>query len=64
MLQPVNFELLDMTTLKRFKKLYKLRTRVHSSKSELVYAIAKHFEGVTDIDEQETIEAFLTNLRN
>lgn len=60
--QAVNFDMLELAALKRYKKFYKLRTRVHSNKAELVLAVAKHFE-TNEVDEQDTIEVFLDSLR-
>jgi len=56
--QAVDFSELDITSLKRYKRLYKLRTRNSSSKPELVSAVSKHFATIS-VNELEIIEQFL-----
>ena len=39
----VDFTKLDMGTLKKYKKFYRLKTRQNATKSELAQAVARHF---------------------
>eukprot|EP01097_Dermamoeba_algensis_P010057 TRINITY_DN7265_c0_g1_i1.p1 TRINITY_DN7265_c0_g1~~TRINITY_DN7265_c0_g1_i1.p1 ORF type:complete len:118 (-),score=20.59 TRINITY_DN7265_c0_g1_i1:101-454(-) len=60
--QRVDFNKLDLTALKRYKRHYKLRTRYKGNKPELVTAVTKHFEGVASVDEQKVLDSFINNL--
>ena len=42
-MQTVDFTKLDMATLKRYKRHYRLKTRQNVTKTELALAVAKHF---------------------
>ena len=57
-LQLVDFQKLDMGTLKRYKKVYRLKTRQNVTKSDLASACAKDFASRV-VDEAETINNFL-----
>ncbi len=55
----VDFSLLAMSTLKRYKRAHRLRTRPASNKAELVVAVAKHFAEAAPLpDEAAIIESF------
>lgn len=54
----VNFTKLDMATLKKYKRHYKLKTRQNATKTELAQAVAKHFAGQT-VDEADAISLFM-----
>ena len=43
LVQTVDFTKLDMATLKRYKRHYRLKTRQNVTKTELALAVAKHF---------------------
>jgi histone deacetylase complex subunit SAP30 len=58
----VDFSKLDMVTLKRYKRHYRLKTRQNVTKPELAHAIAKHFATQT-IDEADTISLFMYSAR-
>ena len=58
----VDFSKLDMATLKRYKRHYRLKTRQNITKPELAIAIAKHFATQT-IDETDTISLFMYSAR-
>ena len=49
----VDFTKLDMATLKRYKRHYRLKTRQNVTKTELALAVAKHFASQT-VDEVRT----------
>ncbi len=53
----MDFSILDIATLKRYKNHFKLRIKHNSSKAELVQAISKHFHSL-QIDTQDTITMF------
>eukprot|EP01104_Vermistella_antarctica_P014056 TRINITY_DN4358_c0_g1_i1.p1 TRINITY_DN4358_c0_g1~~TRINITY_DN4358_c0_g1_i1.p1 ORF type:complete len:161 (-),score=47.47 TRINITY_DN4358_c0_g1_i1:62-544(-) len=53
----VNFDVLDVTTLKRYKRFYKLRVNQNASKDDLVTTISDHFD-TQDIVERDVIELF------
>eukprot|EP00966_Prymnesium_polylepis_P146280 3378968-Prymnesium_polylepis.1 len=55
--QTVDFTKLDMATLKRYKRHYRLKTRQNVTKTELAMAVAKHFSSQT-VDEADTISLF------
>jgi len=59
--QAVDFNKLDVATLKRYKRSYKLRLRHNSTKTELVNAVSKHFASLP-VNENEIIEAFLETI--
>ena len=59
----VDFTKLDMATLKRYKKHYRLKTRQNVTKTELALAVAKHFAS-THVDEAETIQLFMYSARS
>ena len=61
--QTVDFTKLDMATLKRYKKHYRLKTRQNVTKTELALAVAKHFAS-THVDEAETIQLFMYSARH
>ena len=61
--QTVDFNKLDMATLKRYKKHYRLKTRQNVTKNELALAVAKHFAS-THVDEAETIQLFMYSARS
>eukprot|EP01102_Stenamoeba_stenopodia_P018676 TRINITY_DN6897_c0_g1_i2.p1 TRINITY_DN6897_c0_g1~~TRINITY_DN6897_c0_g1_i2.p1 ORF type:complete len:138 (+),score=31.67 TRINITY_DN6897_c0_g1_i2:55-468(+) len=56
--EPVDFSKLELSTLKKYKRYYKLRTRSSSNKAELVAAIAKHFQTM-QISESQILETFV-----
>ena len=58
----VDFTKLDMATLKRYKRHYRLKTRQNVTKSELSLAVAKHFASQT-VDEADTISLFMYSAR-
>ena len=49
---------LDMATLKRYKRHFRLKTRQNVTKTELALAVAKHFASTT-VDEADTIGLFM-----
>lgn len=57
--KPVDFNLLDIDTLKRYKRHYKLRGR---NKTELVAMASKHFETI-NVNEFEVINNFIIQLK-
>ena len=60
--QTVDFTKLDMATLKRYKRHYRLKTRQNVTKTELALAVAKHFASQT-VDEADTISLFMYSAR-
>jgi len=58
----VDFTKLDMATLKRYKRHYRLKTRQNVTKTELSAAISKHFAAQT-VDEADTISLFMYSAR-
>ena len=58
----VDFSKLDMATLKRYKRHYRLKTRQNVTKTELAQAVAKHFASQT-VDEADTISLFMYSAR-
>ena len=58
----VEFTKLDMATLKRYKRHYRLKTRQNVTKTELALAVAKHFASQT-VDEADTISLFMYSAR-
>jgi len=60
--ETVDFTKLDMATLKRYKRHYRLKTRQNVTKTELALAVAKHFAAQT-VDEGDTIALFLYSAR-
>ena len=54
----VDFTKLDMATLKRYKRHFRLKTRQNVTKTELALAVAKHFASTT-VDEADTIGLFM-----
>lgn len=58
----VDFSKLDMATLKRYKRHYRLKTRQNVTKTELATAVAKHFASQT-VDEADTISLFMYSAR-
>lgn len=58
----VDFTKLDMATLKRYKRHYRLKTRQNVTKTELALAVAKHFSSQT-VDEADTISLFMYSAR-
>ena len=60
--QTVDFTKLDMATLKRYKRHYRLKTRQNVTKTELAMAVAKHFASTT-VDEADTISLFMYSAR-
>ena len=58
----VDFSKLDMVTLKRYKRHYRLKTRQNVTKTELALAVAKHFASQT-VDEADTISLFMYSAR-
>ena len=58
----VDFSKLDMATLKRYKRHYRLKTRQNVTKTELALAVAKHFASQT-VDEADTISLFMYSAR-
>ncbi|KAL3926325.1 MAG: hypothetical protein SGPRY_003348 [Prymnesium sp.] len=58
----VDFTKLDMATLKRYKRHYRLKTRQNVTKTELAMAVAKHFASQT-VDEADTISLFMYSAR-
>ena len=58
----VDFTKLDMATLKRYKRHYRLNTRQNLTKTELALAVAKHFASQT-VDEADTISLFMYSAR-
>ena len=61
--QTVDFTKLDMATLKRYKRHYRLKTRQNVTKTELALAVAKHFAS-QHVDEAETIQLFVYSARS
>mmetsp|Transcript_45046 Transcript_45046/g.108084 ORF Transcript_45046/g.108084 Transcript_45046/m.108084 type:complete len:146 (-) Transcript_45046:216-653(-) len=59
----VDFTKLDMATLKRYKRHYRLKTRQNVTKTELALAVAKHFAS-QHVDEAETIQLFVYSARS
>lgn len=57
-----DFSKLDMATLKRYKRHYRLKTRQNVTKTELSLAVAKHFASTT-VDEADTISLFMYSAR-
>mmetsp|Transcript_17440 Transcript_17440/g.43866 ORF Transcript_17440/g.43866 Transcript_17440/m.43866 type:complete len:123 (+) Transcript_17440:67-435(+) len=60
--ETVDFTKLDMATLKRYKRHYRLKTRQNVTKTELAMAVAKHFASQT-VDEADTISLFMYSAR-
>ena len=58
----VDFSKLDMATLKRYKRHYRLKTRQNVTKTELALAVSKHFASQT-VDEADTISLFMYSAR-
>lgn len=58
----VDFTKLDMATLKRYKRHYRLKTRQNVTKTELSMAVAKHFASQS-VDEADTISLFMYSAR-
>ena len=58
----VDFTKLDMATLKRYKRHYRLKTRQNVTKTELSLAVAKHFASQT-VDEADIISLFMYSAR-
>ena len=58
----VDFTKLDMATLKRYKRHYRLKTRQNVTKTELALAVSKHFASQT-VDEADTISLFMYSAR-
>ena len=58
----LDFSKLDMATLKRYKRHYRLKTRQNVTKTELAQAVAKHFASQT-VDEADTISLFMYSAR-
>jgi len=58
----VDFTKLDMATLKRYKRHYRLKTRQNVTKTELSAVISKHFAAQT-VDEADTISLFMYSAR-
>mmetsp|Transcript_44191 Transcript_44191/g.116126 ORF Transcript_44191/g.116126 Transcript_44191/m.116126 type:complete len:141 (+) Transcript_44191:30-452(+) len=58
----VDFTKLDLATLKRYKRHYRLKTRQNVTKPELALAVAKHFASQT-VDEADTISLFMYSAR-
>ena len=58
----VDFTKLDMATLKRYKRHFRLKTRQNVTKTELALAVAKHFASQT-VDEADTISLFMYSAR-
>eukprot|EP00741_Cyanophora_paradoxa_P002477 tig00000076_g2401.t1 len=56
----VNFSKLDIKTLQRYRKHFRLQLdgKTHPNKSDLVAAITKHFASHT-VDEAETLATFI-----
>ena len=64
LLQNVNLNHMNIESLKKFKRIYKLRTRANNtSKSEMVSLVQKHFQTMAVPDEAETIETFIFNIK-
>merc|ERR1712196_351709 len=59
----VDFSKLDMGTLKRYKRHYRLKTRQNVTKTELAQAVARHFAS-QHVDEAETIQLFMYSARS
>ena len=51
-----------MATLKRYKRHFRLKTRQNVTKSELSWAVAKHFASQS-VDEADTISLFMYSCR-
>ena len=63
-LQNVNLNHMNIESLKKYKRVYKLRTRANNtSKSEMVSLVQKHFQTMPVPDEAETIETFIYNIK-
>jgi hypothetical protein len=60
--QLVDFQKLDMGTLKRYKKIYRLKTRQNVTKADLASACARDFASRV-VDEAETINNFLYHVQ-
>jgi len=58
-----DFSKLDMGTLKRYKRHYKLRTKHNSNKTELAATVSKHFSSQAVL-EMETISFFVYAVKN
>ncbi|KAG8457163.1 hypothetical protein KFE25_004380 [Diacronema lutheri] len=58
----VDFQKLDMGTLKRYKKVYRLKTRQNVTKADLALACARDFASRV-VDEAETINNFLYHVQ-
>lgn len=58
----VDFTKLDMSTLKRYKRHFRLKTRQNVTKTELALSVAKHFAATT-VDEADTISLFMYQAR-
>ena len=51
----VDFTKLDMATLKRYKRHYRLKTRQNVTKTELALAVARHFAAQTGPQDERAV---------
>jgi len=58
----VNFRMLDMMTLKKYKKHHRMKITHNSNKKELAEAVAQHFLQ-QDVDEDTVINAFVAHVK-
>ena len=60
----VNFSLLDTSTLKKYKRTFKIRLKHDASREELVTAVEKHFAANKALDEVDVLDMFIYLVKN
>eukprot|EP01125_Pyxidicula_operculata_P002281 TRINITY_DN12180_c0_g1_i1.p1 TRINITY_DN12180_c0_g1~~TRINITY_DN12180_c0_g1_i1.p1 ORF type:complete len:106 (+),score=5.54 TRINITY_DN12180_c0_g1_i1:42-359(+) len=61
----VQMDKLELQSLKKYKKTFRLRTRHNNApRPELLNAAIKHFRSWEPNNEDDIIEAFVTNIKN
>lgn len=58
----VNFRMLDVMTLKKYKKYHRIKITHNSNKKELAEAVAQHFI-LQNVDEDTVINAFVAHVK-
>ena len=54
----MDFNKIDIRTLKKYKKHFKLGIRYNANKAQLAVAVMKHFSDLK-VDEKSTVDSFL-----
>ncbi|KAF4318783.1 hypothetical protein BBO99_00001695 [Phytophthora kernoviae] len=60
----VDFKSLGVEALKRYAKFYHLKVSVDSSKEDMAAQVARHFDVSLEVEEDDSIVAFMQRLRN